>query len=1178
MALADQTASERLLSRLHREHVTPSSHVLSRLERHSQPGVIARGSDRAQRTTASRQRAGYAPPQSGSMLSRLVARAGLRPAPDNVGIALSSLSTDFVVATPPWLARAAEVPAGQSPVRRRQAQRSTVPVIDGWGAVQAVPGSSPVARRRAGALSRASGISPPTLEGPQAPLARAPRSAETPAAGLALRAAETAATHQPAPAPTRNTRSSFVGRPLSRTVAAVQAAASPNSYPTASSTSSTTRLVRAPREQGSSRELGRGFSVARATAGHTADTELVFPTAAPRAISSRNILPAEAVTDLGTQPQARRAQQQIPQIPPAHSSVQRAATRAMTTAPSASPLARAVARSGVSIESGSMLRHGAGAARRVATLASSALALTEAMPAPTRRAAAVPMSTSRPLTRQATPAHFDTAQAHLTSPTPAQPSYGLSSAPTLTSSPSAHRSAPSAHRSAPTALARAIRSQSGPASGPLAHLAARATAADPSTSSPPSAGLLARSFGRALPAPLEQSQRPRAAQLSSFELTAPSASRQVAAAPTGPPALAPAAAIAAATSTSRPKAHRSSSSSPSSRALARLSVISPSSETTGASLSGSLTSPLTGSPVARTLARFGGADSSHTSGVSRTRSLSASAELGMAPPLRRANPAAAVEHLVAAPAAPRSAIRRNEESITTLNAPISRSISRPSTRQAESALAHSGSSARAATVAPTRAAIPTRPQATSAAARRSQARSPLSRAFARVGYSAATAAAAPTTTTRSLGTARSASGRSGRAVVTSFDAALPRPSGPLHRAAEVAVTGPGRGFTESRRAHRERSAPSSYGASLPSLTIGSAPVAFRSARAQDAVHHQPVLPGQPLGGRAARRDSPGARLVARGGATRWTTGVVPDSLLARAPQTSPRPSSIGTVTAGPSQTPGRAVRYSRSRADLPGMPASAPSLLGPQVSRTSEPARRATLPALSRLMQQGPELTPPSRTAAPRSTAITARVPIAAPQGLTRSARGSRSRRAGGAESLPAAGARRTHQGASSDTQQLLQRIVSLKPGESIGAVPEDTLADAGAMITQAVRALERGEQTTSRSLGRSAGAARSSRVARREGFATRANSLVDASQLENLVRKELTTLSAPRPILNDTEIVRLAREALVGQGRKGVARKEAGGAPAGGDQQKDLDDLLHRLIRRMLIDEQIGGERILAP
>jgi len=156
--------------------------------------------------------------------------------------------------------------------------------------------------------------------------------------------------------------------------------------------------------------------------------------------------------------------------------------------------------------------------------------------------------------------------------------------------------------------------------------------------------------------------------------------------------------------------------------------------------------------------------------------------------------------------------------------------------------------------------------------------------------------------------------------------------------------------------------------------------------------------------------------------------------------------------------------------------------------------------------------------------------------------------------------------------------VASLKPGESIDAAPAETLADAGAMLAQAARRFDAPGAKQPRGQSRSSGLPASRAATRREGFATRTNSLVDASQLENLVRKELTTLSAPRPAMNEAEIVRMAREVLAGEGKKSVARKAKGGGAAGGEQQKDLDDLLHRLIRRMLIEEQIGGERTLSP
>jgi len=65
---------------------------------------------------------------------------------------------------------------------------------------------------------------------------------------------------------------------------------------------------------------------------------------------------------------------------------------------------------------------------------------------------------------------------------------------------------------------------------------------------------------------------------------------------------------------------------------------------------------------------------------------------------------------------------------------------------------------------------------------------------------------------------------------------------------------------------------------------------------------------------------------------------------------------------------------------------------------------------------------------------------------------------------------------------------------------------------------------------------------------------------------------------MDESEIVRMAREVLAGESKASVARKAKGGGGAGAGEQKDLDDLLHRLIRRMLIEEQIGGERTLSP
>jgi len=155
----------------------------------------------------------------------------------------------------------------------------------------------------------------------------------------------------------------------------------------------------------------------------------------------------------------------------------------------------------------------------------------------------------------------------------------------------------------------------------------------------------------------------------------------------------------------------------------------------------------------------------------------------------------------------------------------------------------------------------------------------------------------------------------------------------------------------------------------------------------------------------------------------------------------------------------------------------------------------------------------------------------------------------------------------------LLNRVAQLKPGESIEATDEPTLADAGAMVAEAARQFDPSQPT---SRGRRAPAG-GQQALRREGLASRSHALVDATQLESLVRKELDTLSAPKPSINEAEVVRLAREALASHGLPAIARAAKGSAPGGeGGAQKDLDDLLHRLIRRMLIEEQIGGERAL--
>jgi hypothetical protein len=1190
MALAEQPSSEsRLLSRLTREHATPSSRVLSRLGRHSEPGILSRSSERRDRTTQARRNVGYSPHQGSGMLDRIVRREGLQAVPNSVGLGLSSLSTDFVVSAPPWLARSEAVPAGESPVRRHRAARPSAPVITGWGAVQAVPGSSPVARNRAGALSRASGISPPSLEPPLSPVSSAPR-----ASGFTPAARSTGLSTSPVSAGSHGSRASYTGRPLSRTVAAVHSSAAPIAATPSNSLSSYSPSVRAPREHGSSRDIGRGFSVARSTARRASGTALVFPTASPTPRASQRVSPAasEAPGAPAATTLSRQAATRTP-FPVSQGTHRPNETRWSTaTAATASPLARATARSSSSPEVASSRRHGSGAARRAATLGTSSLALAEAMPAAARSSVSEQsITSSRPLTRQASNPL----------PTEAMPATGISASTARVSSVRLAR--PAAYRTVPTPLARAIHSTRGPLGGALGHVAARAASVESATSAyTPAArehssvqarGPLARSFGRALPAPLQQSHRARVSDTGGLELTAPSAaiarsagdsaaiarsagdSAAIARSAGDSAAIARSAGDSAATSAkprvsaapvhsrlvsapTTPAATRTRTSAPSSRALARLSVTSTASKPVQQPLASSLTSPLAGSPVARTLARFGGSDSSLPGGISRTRSLTASAELGMAAPLRRASVTTTADtSILPVPGAAPSALRTTGDGFAgQSNVSVRATRTTPATAQTASGLSRSSSGSPAAL--PT--ATGTRPQPP-----QRHSRSPLTRAFARAGQSASAPQAAYVRQ-RGIGAAR----RTGeRALVTSFEAALPSAPGTLHRSAEVEVTGPGRGFTQARRIHRQRNESRASAASSLSLTVGAAPPAYRTLQAEAPLARQAEHSRPSRIQREGSFESPGARLVARGAATRWASNEAPLALLSRQTEDT---ATATTSTRLQAKSASATIRSSQRRdIKAPGTSElSAP--LGRSAASSAPTRRRAAVPALSRLLHKGPELLPASAASTARASSSAARTrssigstlsPLSSDPGLTSSPTSRVPRRRLGSSS--------------SETQQLLKRVASLKPGESIEAPPVETLADAGAMVARAALSLD--AKPTRRGRAGSV-VSRSRKVARREeGFTTRDNSLVDTSQLENLVRKELTTLSAPRPSINDAEIVRMAREVIASEGIKDVKRKAKAGAPGGGaEQQKDLDDLLHRLIRRMLIEEQIGGERTLTP
>jgi len=640
-----------------------------------------------------------------------------------------------------------------------------------------------------------------------------------------------------------------------------------------------------------------------------------------------------------------------------------------------------------------------------------------------------------------------------------------------------------------------MRSARGPIyqGGALGHAAARSHSVTLAGTTAPgtTAGPLARSFARAVPTPHQRRPLAMAARGADLDLAAPTA-------PLSTPGAAEAnASISRAAATPRQPALAA----PAGRPAGAARRVSPASRALGrmaATVAPGRTTPLAGTPAARAVARFGAQGSFAPSGLSRTRSLTASAELGMLPPLRRSAAAAGTDTVLAAPFA-------------------------------HPAAARSADTATASSRAPRRFASPS---------------SPVARAFARTGEGAPAGHAGGRVAAAIVPGAQASRSAQRQAGIAGFDPILPSMHSTATRAAQPGVTGPGRGFSLARRAHRERSAASAFVPGRPQLSLDVA----SASRKGEATGAQAL--------RTATSQPPGARLVARSAAARWSTGEANLELaapsLGSAAARSTAPSAGGVSSAS-------AVSVRRSRHVASGGLLSAIAAPGRAIpaSRSSDQGPRRGGPTpLSRLLGQSPDLLPGAAARAAQSTAVTA----------------SPGRRAAGA-SAEAAPARRSSYGRGSRSAELLSRVAQLKPGESIEATDEPTLADAGAMVAEAARQFDPSQPT---SRGRRAPAG-GQQALRREGLASRSHALVDATQLESLVRKELDTLSAPKPSINEAEVVRLAREALASHGLPAIARAAKGSAPGGeGGAQKDLDDLLHRLIRRMLIEEQIGGERAL--
>jgi len=202
--MADQPSLEsRLTRRLHAS--TLSTRALQRAERHAgESGFMARAANRRAARSA-RWAERIALRQIGLPGARRRARAARSYAQAFRGWG-TSFDPTYIETMPPWLAREQET----APVEQLApfvGPRPSATILRGWGAFAGVPGSAPVARTRAGALSRASGVAPP--RGFQARRAAAP-----PLVSLSSPLAGTPSQVSFAP--------SSIARPISRTVAAMQ--------------------------------------------------------------------------------------------------------------------------------------------------------------------------------------------------------------------------------------------------------------------------------------------------------------------------------------------------------------------------------------------------------------------------------------------------------------------------------------------------------------------------------------------------------------------------------------------------------------------------------------------------------------------------------------------------------------------------------------------------------------------------------------------------------------------------------------------------------------------------------------------------------------------------------------------------------------------------------------------
>ncbi len=160
------TLESRLTARLSRYETNPASRALTRVGRHSGddtvlPGATARRMERSARWSdrVAMRSMGMPSARSEARRNPSFRGGGYRKLVRQFGDTLTNAA--YVGELPPWLARVEATVPEEAPSPWYTPHPAVPAPVFWWGRSEIVPGASPVARSRAGALSRSSGIAPP---------------------------------------------------------------------------------------------------------------------------------------------------------------------------------------------------------------------------------------------------------------------------------------------------------------------------------------------------------------------------------------------------------------------------------------------------------------------------------------------------------------------------------------------------------------------------------------------------------------------------------------------------------------------------------------------------------------------------------------------------------------------------------------------------------------------------------------------------------------------------------------------------------------------------------------------------------------------------------------------------------------------------------------------------------